>query len=58
MVISEDTTTQIIDDTEDKMQILSGSERLKYFTGEIPIVTEPLSRKKSGLISFILNIFK
>lgn len=45
--ISDDTTTvENTDFDEDKTQILSGSEILKYFTGNAHPVSKPLSRKR------------
>ena len=57
MYISDDTTTQINTDfDEDKMQILTGSERLKYFTD----TTSELNfeqAKTIRLVSYLSSLF-
>ena len=55
----DDTTTQINTDLDDdKMQILTGTERLNFFTDEKPALTKPEFRKRTGLISFINKLLK
>jgi len=57
MCITDETTTQINTELdEDKMQILNGSERLKYFARITPATSEIQSSKRSGLMSFIRKL--
>ncbi|MCP4074759.1 MAG: hypothetical protein GY744_01065 [Gammaproteobacteria bacterium] len=59
MELSEDTITQINKDlNEDKMLILTGKQRLKYFPDTRTPIAKPLSEKKSGLIRFIRKLIR
>ena len=59
MYSPDDTTTQINTDLdEDKMQILTGTERLYFFTDAKSALTKPESRKRTGLISYISKLLK
>ncbi len=57
MIISDDTTTlENTDFDEDKTQVLSGTERLKYFDDNLSTYFHTTERKKS-LFKFLRGLF-
>lgn len=51
---SEDTTTvENTDFDEDKTQLLTGTELLKYFTGNAQPVKQPLSRRRIDWLYYL-----
>jgi|GEM_PF-1022084 hypothetical protein len=55
--MSDDTTTQFSEElNEDKILILNGLERLKYFSNTSPDYSSPLSQRKNGLMDYFSKL--